>query len=494
MARAAKKTSAAPLSKYRSMRDFGATPEPSGGAPSAAGNSFVIQKHAATRLHYDFRLELDGVLLSWAIPKGPSTKVGERRLAARTEDHPLDYGGFEGIIPKGQYGGGSVIVWDRGTWQAEGDAREGLKKGKLTFTLAGEKLGGRWHLVRTHLGDKGKETWLLFKGNDEAASDADIDDEQPNSVVSGKSVEEIGASPKKVWLPKNIRLTHPEKVLYPSDGVTKETLAIYYLAVKDQLLPLISHRPLSLYRCPSGVGASCFFQKHAKDLPKEIHRVRVEEKGAEEAEHTYIDSLEGLLALVQMSVLEIHTWGCHADKVDKPDQLVFDLDPDEGLAWNKVVEGAKQLREFLEQLGLRSFLKTTGGKGLHIVVPVERRIGWDEFKAFSKSVVLAVEDAYPDRYTTNPLKRTRKGKIFLDYLRNGRGATAVAPYSTRAREGATVSTPIDWSELTDDFDPKSLTVLTVPQRLASLGNQVPWHDYNQVKQGITAAMRKQVAR
>ncbi len=479
------------LATYRKKRDFQLTEEPQAGRPTRGGDSFVIQKHAASHLHYDFRLELDGVLLSWAVPKGPSTRAGERRLAMRTEDHPLDYAGFEGIIPQGQYGGGSVIVWDRGRWIPDGDPRAGLKKGHLAFELKGEKLSGRWHLVRTK---NERESWLLFKSEDEGSSDRDIVADMPKSVVSGRSVEEIGEKPGRVWLPKDLQLTHPDKVLFEDVGATKETLALYYLSVAEPMLALIANRPLALLRCPDGAGKGCFYQKHAKDLPKSIHRVQVQERGAAKTEHTYIDSKEGLLAMAQLGVLELHTWGCHEDNIERPDQLVFDLDPDIGLPWKKVVDGALEVRGFLEALGLTSFVKTTGGKGLHVVAPIERRIDWEAFKAFAHHVVLAIEASDPERYVTNPLKKVRKGKIFLDYLRNGRGATAVAPYSTRAREGATVSTPLEWDELTPKLDPRKLNILTLPERLHQLGGKLPWRDYDQVKQSITAAAQRKVAR
>src|SRR5689334_2119320 len=191
---------ASKLSKYRSMRDFSRTGEPSGVVSSAQpGRRFVIQQHAARRMHYDFRLELDGVLLSWSVPKGPSLSPAERRLAVRTEDHPLDYAGFEGIIPQGQYGGGTVVVWDRGTWAPEGDARDALTKGKLSFTLHGQKLRGRWHLVRTK-GDGKSENWLLFKGRDDAANDQiDITAAEPASVLTGRTVDEVAADADRVW-------------------------------------------------------------------------------------------------------------------------------------------------------------------------------------------------------------------------------------------------------------------------------------------------------
>ena len=517
------RTAAGKLAKYRSMRDFGVTAEPSGErAPSAKGNSFVIQKHAARRLHYDFRLELDGVLLSWSVPKGPSLSPKDRRLAVRTEDHPLDYASFEGIIPAGQYGGGTVVVWDRGTWECEGDPREGVKKGRLTFKLDGEKLKGRWHLVRTRPNGKSEE-WLLFKGKDEAANDqADITEKRPESVISGRTVEEITEKPGAVWksnraqpttkhkpaanqnelmslvgqLPLGFKLSSLDKVLYPEQGITKGQLVAYLAVVADWMLPHVGNRPLTLVRCPEGRKKPCFFQKHIlPGSPSPIHRLPITEEDGELVDYMRIDDMPGIVALAQLGTLEIHTWGSRSDKPEQPDLMVLDLDPDEGLAWDKVALAAIELRGRLLELGLESFVKTTGGKGLHVVVPVKReaKLTWDEFKLFSQLIVEAMEREAPTRFTTNMAKRARKGKIFLDYLRNGRNATFIAPYSPRARDGAPVAVPISWEELAEGVDPASFNTVTVPKRLAQL-DEDPWKDMFKTKQAITAAMWKALGR
>ena len=356
MARAPAKTRRA-LAPYRAKRDFDVTAEPSGEQGLApAGDSFVIQKHAASRLHYDFRLELDGVLLSWSVPKGPSLEAGDRRLAVRTEDHPLDYADFEGIIPKGEYGGGTVVVWDRGRWKPDGDAGDGMKRGRLTFDLEGEKLRGRWHLVRTK-GDGKAESWLLFKGKDEAAdAKRDITVERPESVISGRTVEEVASDADRVWhsnrarrrrpkrpsprsapsctpSPWGFTLTNLDKVLYPEQGLTKGAVIAYLAVVSDWMLPHVGGRPLTLVRCPDGRGKPCFFQKHVgAGSPDAIGTVDV--PGDDGIEHYMrVDDLAGLVGLAQLGSLEIHTWGCHADKLERPDRLVFDLDPDERLAW-----------------------------------------------------------------------------------------------------------------------------------------------------------------
>ncbi|HEV7505603.1 MAG TPA: DNA ligase D [Thermoanaerobaculia bacterium] len=914
------------LEEYRRKRDFKATPEPSGKgvkpAKAAKGKkkgkakalSFVIQKHAASRLHYDFRLEMEGVLRSWAVPKGPSLDPGEKRLAVHVEDHPIDYGGFEGIIPKGQYGGGTVLLWDRGTWapqEGEGDPVEAYRKGKLKFELDGEKLKGGWTLVRMHGrqgGDNG-ENWLLIKENDDTAkvgSGDAIVQERQESVDSGKDIEEIAADPDRVWqsnkagkaetgfkakiaasaakavktakpaknkttafdpsavpgakkakmpalikpelatlvdavpageewiheikydgyralchledgearlitrqgndwtdrfapvaraaealpagqavldgevvvleangtssfqalqnalsenrgkdlvyfvfdllyldgydlrpaplaarkealgklmegqsgvvrfgdhveadgegfykqacdfglegivckradlpyrtgrtkdwlkvkclkrqefvivgftdpegsragfgalllavhegkdlvyagkvgtgysgrtlldlrrkmdklavdkpafknpprgaearrshwvkpqlvaevafsewtregilrhsafqglredkkpadvvrerpkelppeaesktksvakkpagkkkspvkikkgpkpavhpapeetsappqgrsrkpdlLMSGVRFSHPDKILYPGPDVTKRELGAYYSRIADWVLPLISDRPLSLVRCPEGQTGQCFFQKHVNDqFPKPVQRVEIEEGGTTVL-YGAVSSLEGILSLVQMGVLEIHLWGSHRDKVEQPDYVVFDLDPDEGLPWEKVVEGAITTRDFLADLGLQTFLKTTGGKGLHVVLPLTRRADWDEVKAFAKAVADALVAAEPKKYTSKLPKADRKGKVFIDYLRNGRGATSIAPFSTRARSGAPVSAPLFWEELESDVRANTFTVRNLPERLESLPGD-PWEGFTKVRQSITAAMAKRL--
>jgi len=536
----ARSTAAAKLAKYRSKRDFSRTSEPSGAKTRArAGNSFVIQKHAARRLHYDFRLELDGVLLSWAVPKGPSLSPAERRLAVRTEDHPLDYADFEGVIPKGQYGGGTVVVWDRGRWTPDGDPHEMVQRGRLTFDLDGEKLHGRWHLIKTRPQDS-QETWLLFKGKDDAANDKlDIVAKRPESVLSGKTVEEVAEAPERVWesdrvaeptvaerraariasvgakrpapaarsrtrhapatnqeellelvgkLPLGFELTNLDRVMYPEQGITKGELIAYLAVVADWMLPHVANRPLTLVRCPEGHKKHCFYQKHIlAGAPRAIQPVPLTEETGEVVDYMKIHDMAGLVALAQLGTLEIHTWGSHADKPERPDLAVIDLDPDEGLAWEKVALAAFELRRRLGDLGFQSFVKTTGGKGLHVVFPVTgRRLGWDDFKEVTRLLVVAMERDEPTLYTTNMAKRARKGKIFLDYLRNGRNATFIAPYSPRARTGAPVAVAISWQELAHGVDPASFTLHTVPRRLAQLAHD-PWKGFDDVKQAVTAA-------
>jgi bifunctional non-homologous end joining protein LigD len=865
------------LEEYRRKRDFRKTPEPAGAAAPhekpGAGLSFVIQKHAARRLHYDFRLELDGVLKSWAVPKGPSLDPGEKRLAVHVEDHPLDYGEFEGVIPEGEYGGGTVLLWDRGTWTpADPDPDAAYRKGSLKFTLNGEKLHGKWALVRMggRAANERRENWLLIKERDDEAlpqsGDAVVAD-NPLSVASGRSMDAIAADRDWVWhsnrddnekppvqaiavqdvpgarkrrmpdklqpqlatvanqapdgpewlheikydgyrllariedgdvrlitrggldwtakfpaladrlgqlpldsalidgelvhlepegttsfsslqdaisggktdtlnffafdllyrdgfdltgaaledrkaalsaiispqsqgmlrysdhqigqgpgffaracsyklegivskrrtepyrpgrgrswlkvkcrnreefvvvgftdpegsregfgallvgyhdpqgklryagrvgtgfntaqllalhrqleslarpdptvtLPKGVsrkgvhwieprlvaevefadwtadailrqasfqglredkdpkdvvydpktraavepasnpkktparadrpaprkteteapqrardgsltfegvRLTHPDRVLYPGTNLTKLDIARYYAEIRDWILPELSGRLLTLVRSPAA-GMKTFYQKHIGDeAPPAIKRFNID--GQEEPEiYPYIEDLPGLVGLVQMGVLEIHPWGSRVDKLELPDRVTMDLDPDEDLPWARVTEAAIDVRDALAGIGLKSFAKTTGGKGLHVVIPLTPKLDWDQVKTFAKWLADSFVAQRPEAFTANMAKRARRGRIYIDYLRNGRGATAVGVYTPRARPGAPVSTPVSWEEVEQGVKPDTFTVETVPQRLTMLSAD-PWAEIGKIRQTISAAVRRQV--
>jgi bifunctional non-homologous end joining protein LigD len=301
-----------------------------------------------------------------------------------------------------------------------------------------------------------------------------------------------GGSAAKVAV-AGVRLTNPDRVLYPDQAITKLALARYYEAIADWILPHVADRPLSLVRCPEGQRGQCFYQKHAgPGVPKEVKRVRIRERGGGTASYLYVDDLAGVVALVQIGVLEIHPWGARVGRLDRPDHLVLDLDPAPGLPWARVVEAAQEIHALLADLDLVGFVKTTGGKGLHVVVPLRPEAGWDALRALGEGIGAEMARRAPDRYTINPLKAARRGRIFIDYLRNVRGATAVAAYSTRARPGAPVSTPVGWSELAGKARPEDFTVGTVPKRLASLRKD-PWADFFSVDQAITSRTARALA-
>lgn len=280
---------------------------------------------------------------------------------------------------------------------------------------------------------------------------------------------------------EGVRLSSPDKVLWPEQGVTKSELADYYLAVADFMLPHVARRPVTMVRCPAGAEKKCFYQRHAASgvLP-ELKEILI--PGFDEP-YLYIEDSAGLIAMVQMGTLEIHPWGVTVERPDRPDRIVFDLDPDEGLGFADVVRATLEVRERLSALGLESFAKTTGGKGLHIVVPIEPVTEWRAAKAFAKCFSEAMAADSPERYLTKISKAERSGRIFIDYLRNDPTSTAVGPYSTRSRPGAPVATPLDWDEVAPSLDPRGFDVTTVPERLRARGRD-PWAGIGAVRQRL----------
>jgi bifunctional non-homologous end joining protein LigD len=290
---------------------------------------------------------------------------------------------------------------------------------------------------------------------------------------------------------EGVRLTHPDRVFYPDQGITKLALAQYYAAIQDWALPYLAGRPLSLVRCPEGQGGECFYQKHiGSGVPDVVGRVEIRDKSGSET-YLVIENLAGLVAMVQMGVLEIHPWGSTVAKLETPDIITFDFDPDVGLPWQRVTDAAVEMREALLGIGLRSFAKTTGGKGLHVVVPVAPKLSWNAVKEFAKWVAERFVKAYPDRFTANMAKSARSGRIFIDYLRNGRGATAIGAYSPRARPGAPVATPLSWEEVEKGVKPDAFTVVTVPGRLKTLKSD-PWAEMFKLRQSISARVRREI--
>ncbi|MGN6488534.1 MAG: DNA ligase D [Devosia sp.] len=806
------------LGTYRTKRNFGRTTEPAGSLPAESGSRFVIHRHSATAPHYDLRLEHNGVLLSWAVPKGPSLNPADKRLAVHTEDHPVEYIDFEGVIPEGEYGGGPMIVWDTGTWAPMGDPDEGLRTGDFKFRLWGEKLKGGWMLARLKPkpGDNGKENWLFFKEHDQAVdTDTDILEARPESMKTGRRIEELvtvrkpprpttaagavkapmpptlepqlataaDAPPKaaakgpfylheikfdgyrtlafldagnlrlitragldwthrygllpqafaqlpcksaildgeivaldehgisrfsllqqalsdgpgsrltfyafdllyidgwdlrrvplkkrkeylsqliagvsggrsaiqysdhvegdgdalfarasemglegivskredslsspgrtNLWIKSKARqvedvliagyttsaaaeglaalvaadwvdgelryigkigtgfdsntqhslearlaaladggvplegaprdvhwvrpvlharvhysnrtsdgmlrhavfmglreteltaqkterqrlitdadlasisITNPTRRLFGKSGPTKLDIAVYYAAVGDFMLPHILNRPVSLVRCPTGLAKDCFYQRHAfKGMPKTINVFETQNSGEEDRTYLTIEDARGYLALPQFGGVEFHTWGTRLAHLEKPDRIVFDLDPGEGIEWREVVEAAVHLRGELESIGLVPFVKTSGGKGLHLVVPLQPKLGWKQVHTATGTIATLLAKTAPDTFVAVMGKDNRKRRIFIDFHRNARSATAAAPYTLRGRPHLPVSTPLDWRDLESIDGPEDLNYSSVPGLLTMSGD--PWAEINDSASELPASLR-----
>jgi bifunctional non-homologous end joining protein LigD len=282
-----------------------------------------------------------------------------------------------------------------------------------------------------------------------------------------------------------VRLTHPDRVIYADEGVTKRDLAIYYAAVWPWIEPHVTGRPLVLVRCPEGAHGNCFFQKHPPaGLPEAVQRIEIREK-SETAIYVWVRDLEGLISLIQFGTLEIHAWGASVDDIEHPDRLIFDLDPDPAVPWKQVLEAAREMRDYLADLKLKTFVKTTGGKGLHVVAPLAQKQTWAEVKGFARAVAEEFVRQDPSRFIATASKAARRGKIFIDYLRNDRGASSVVPYSTRAKPGAPVSTPISWKELPKLRSAAQFTLQNLPTRLARLRRD-PWAEILKVRQNLAS--------
>ncbi len=291
---------------------------------------------------------------------------------------------------------------------------------------------------------------------------------------------------------EGVKLTHPDRVVFPEQGLTKLDMARYYADIGEWILPHLSRRPLSMLRCPEGREQQCFYQKHPDSgFAKGVPRVAINEKQGGETDYLYIETVEHLIELVQFNVLEFHPWGSRIEDVEKPDTLVFDLDPGPGVTWEALLRAARDIKDRVEQLGLVPFLQTTGGKGLHVVVPIEPSCEWDWVKDFSHELAKTVARDDPKSFTTNMSKERREGRIFIDYLRNGRGNTSVVCYCARARKGAPVATPLRWDELRTLEGPDQYKVDSIQRRLSALG-QDPWIGFNHSRRPLTKNMLNQL--
>ncbi len=513
------------LAPYRQKRDFSRTREPAGRSPAAEDGQarrFVVQRHRARRLHYDFRLEVEGVLVSWAVPKGPTLDPAVRRAAFHVEDHPLDYFDFEGVIPAGEYGGGDVIVWDEGTWEPHeagepADPGRAIRDGELHLDLRGHKLVGRFVLVRTRTDQGGKEQWLLLHKHDEHALTGWDPEQHPRSVLSGRTNDEVKADPDRLWrsdLPpdqaavpvgspapsgpgeeelrqlddfgstgtwhvfdRQLRVTNLDKVLFPGrpgeEPVTKRDLLRYAAQVAPVVLPYLAGRALNMHRFPNGAQTRGFWQKELPNhAPEWVSRWENPEAGRGES-RTYlvVDEPAALVWAANFGALEWHAWTSPTAQPRRPSYVLIDLDPGETTSWEDLLVLARLHRTALEKVHVRGQPKVTGQRGIQVWIPVAPGPDFAETRAWAEELSRVIASVVPDLVSWKWQVSDRGGLARLDYTQNAINKTLVAPYSPRPAPGAPVSAPIEWDELDDPgLRPDGFTVRSVLARVAEKGD------------------------
>jgi len=508
------------LQTYQHKRNFARTSEPKGRVTkNAQRQRFVVHKHQASHLHYDVRLEMGGVLKSWAVPKGPSLNPRQKRLAVMVEDHPVAYLTFVGQIAEGNYGAGEVTIWDTGHYDmaAPGDPLEQLNQGKLSIVLHGKRLRGEFHLVRM----EGKNSqWLLIKGKDAFAETTTARDPlrreegrrtQPSAVAASATEQHSTqrqplTNKKVVALPYVLRsqqlhgdltltvdqhilsLTHVEKPYWPQEGYTKGDLIRYYFTIAPTLLPYLQDRPLILKRYPEGIDGPSFYQHDVDHVPEFMHTFSYQIISGKVVDYAVCNNLATLLYLANLGTIGPHSWHSRVGHIDRPDWVVFDLDPQEA-HFAAVQEFALGLKEILDRLGLDSYPKTSGAAGLHLYVPIEPLYTYEQAASFAELVARRAVTAYPRLGTlARAVNKRQRRHIYLDYLQNARGKSVVAPYAVRAEPAAPVSTPLTWKEVTQPLDPRDFNIITLPQRLPHQGD--PFRSLLTQRQHLGDAMER----
>ena len=519
------------LSIYRERRNFERTPEPAGGIEpvtpaETASRRFVVQRHRARRLHYDLRFEIDGVLVSWAVPKGPTLDPAAKHAAVHVEDHPIEYLHFEGVIPKGEYGGGDVIVWDTGTWTPHGttDPAAAVAAGELHAEMHGQKLRGRLVLVRRGTGgDDGKQQWLLLHKRDRYAMPGWDPEEHRHSVLSGRTNEEVAADPARIWrsdLPpaqasielkkaeatpgyeiqaethdavgrvealrgggtaevygRRLRLTNLDKPLFPGRNseppVTKQEFVAYAALIAPFVLPYLTGRALNMHRYPDGAAGTGFWHKQLPaHAPTWLGRWKNPDADpGETSTYLVVDEPAALVWAANFGALEWHAWTSRTDQPQLPDYALVDIDPGTTTSWEQVVTLARLHRTALDHLGVRAQPKVTGRRGIQIWIPVSRGPSFDDTRGWVQQLSKAVGAVVPELISWKWDVQGRSGLARLDYTQNAINKTLVSPYSPRAAAGAPVSAPIEWDELDDpDLRPDAFTIRTIGERLAARGD------------------------
>lgn len=500
------------LELYHQKRDFARTPEPRGKVAKRNLHRFVVQEHHASMLHFDFRLEMGGVLKSWSIRKGPSLDPADKRLAVETEDHPVEYLKFEGHIPEGNYGAGEHMIWDAGTYEiVDGtDALKGLEDGKLKFRLRGKKIEGEFNLVK--LGGRDKQ-WLLIKSRDEHATPGwklrqlagGEDESEADKTRSRKTLEGKRAAHKevkkysakddeknsqvvplsrafknanlsgdvKVKISRDIvSLTRLDKIYWPESGYTKGNLISYYNDVSEYILPYLKDRPLIMKRYPDGIAGKFFHQHDVDEAPDYVRTVELEVEEGHAVDYIVGDNLATLLYMANLGAIERHPWHSRVRNIDCPDWFVFDLDPGKGVEFTTICELALGVKDVLERLGLKGYAKTSGSRGIHVYVPIKPQYDYEQIAAFAERVATIVAREHAQIATVERALARRKPKqIYVDHMQNARGKSVVAPYSVRPREGATVSAPLEWSEVSRaKIRMQDFTIKSMARRLARKGD------------------------
>ena len=511
------------LRTYRAKRDFAVTAEPAGTSePPAGSGRFVVQRHRARRLHYDLRLEIDGVLVSWAVPRGPTLDPKSRQLAVHVEDHPIEYFDFEGVIPRGEYGGGDVIVWDWGTWQPSGtdDPARAVERGELHFDLQGAKLAGRFVLVRSGEASSSKEQWLLIHKKDKHAQPGWDPEKHPRSVKSGRTNDEVAAAPESMWrsdLPpsqaevslarvpapawdpptedelaaldalgakgrwalqgREIALTNLDKVLFPARDseppITKRDLIRYHAVIAPFMLPYLADRPVNAHRYPNGVQRPGFWHKEVPSYaPPWLTRWHNAEADPGKTQcYAVIDSVAALAWMANYAAVELHPWTSALPDVHQPTWALIDIDPGPATSFDDVLVLARLYRVALEHLGVAAMPKVTGQRGVQIWVPVRAGYSFDDTRAWVEKLSRAIGRTVPELVSWEWQKDRREGLARLDYTQNALNKTLVAPFSARPAPGAPVSVPIHWDELQDpELSPDRWTIRTVIDRVHDYGD------------------------
>lgn len=469
------------LETYRRKRRFSKTTEPRPHVKKGGKKPiFVIQEHHASRLHYDLRLEANGVLKSWAVPKGPSLNPADKRLAVQVEDHPLAYAQFSGDIPEGEYGAGHVDIWDRGTYDnLMADKPEPLTlaqsidAGHVEVVLHGEKLRGGFVLIRTPGFGGKKKNWLLIKMKDDFAS-KNLPARPPAAKSSKKSAGSKSRSAPKITIssaePPKVQFTNVDKIMFPEPELTKGDLIKYYLDISKRMLPYLKDRPITLERYPDGIveNAPRFWQKNTPDYyPKWIPRVQINSSDGKAVNYALVNDVQTLAYLVNQGAITFHINFSRIQSLEHPDFVLFDLDPGDA-PFTDVLRIARQIHAVLNPQNIPAYIKTSGKNGLHILTPWHQPGGFEQARAWALQIAGQIVQVLPKIATTQRRLNARAGRVYVDVMQNSPGHHFAAPYSVRPTPQATLSAPLQWRELTARLNPAKFNLQTIKSRISRM--------------------------